>query len=277
MNKLFNQGSNSYLKEIIEELNESKLFKVEITEINCLELYQALEQFKACKVCQGIELCSFPSKGYRPFATEYGVVYGPCKKLKLYNQKIDNDLNKDVLYFPRKILEYELSDYRIDTPERLACYQHAHHFISGNEDRGMYIYGPFGVGKTFLLAAIANELGKVGKTSLLVSFPDLVRDMKSSIDAGDLEDKISRLKSVYCLLIDDIGSENMSSWFRDEILSPILNYRSIAELPTFFTSNLNITELATHLSNTKDGKDSKKGPRIVERIFSMTKQFEVRK
>ena len=47
------------------------------------------------------------------------------------------------------------------------------------------------------------------------------------------------------------------------------------ELPTFFTSNLSLEELETHLSNTNDKIDKVKARRIIERIKFLTNEIEL--
>ena len=83
------------------------------------------------------------------------------------------------------------------------------------------------------------------------------------------------LKKSDVLLIDDIGAESVTSWSRDEILGTILQYRMDSGLPTFFTSNLTIEELETHLSNTKGSVDIVKAKRIIERIKHLTEDLEL--
>ena len=46
-------------------------------------------------------------------------------------------------------------------------------------------------------------------------------------------------------------------------------------LTTFFTSNLNMKELETHLSNSKSGVDEVKAKRIISRIEQLTNDIEM--
>ena len=73
-------------------------------------------------------------------------------------------------------------------------------------------------------------------------------------------------------MLDDIGGENNTSYIRDEILGPILQYRMVAKKPVFFTSNFSIEDLRKHLKETKEGIDDIKGDRIVERIRQLTSE-----
>ena len=60
------------------------------------------------------------------------------------------------------------------------------------------------------------------------------------------------------LMLDDIGAEEVTPWVRDEVIGPLLHYRMVHELPTFFTSNLSYDELEHHLSMTREGAEKQK-------------------
>jgi primosomal protein DnaI len=142
------------------------------------------------------------------------------------------------------------------------------------ETKGIYLNGFFGVGKTYLLAATANELSKRGINVILAYFPDLVREIKNNMTNGTkLEEILNTLKTVDVLMLDDFGSENLSSWLRDDILGPIINYRYEAKKPICISSNLNSNQLLEHLSQTNDGKDDLKGMRLMKRIMSLTNEL----
>ena len=83
------------------------------------------------------------------------------------------------------------------------------------------------------------------------------------------------IKNVEILLIDDIGAEKVTEWNRDEILCPLLQYRMDNHLTTFFTSNLSLKELESHLSNSKQGVDLVKARRIISRIEQLTDSKEM--
>ena len=72
-------------------------------------------------------------------------------------------------------------------------------------------------------------------------------------------------------MLDDFGAELNSSFIRDEFLGPILQYRMMAGLPVFMTSNYDIKSLTAHLSETKDETNVIKASRIIERIAYMMK------
>lgn len=74
-------------------------------------------------------------------------------------------------------------------------------------------------------------------------------------------------------MIDDIGAEEVTPWVRDGNGGPLLHYRMVQELPTFFSSNLNFEELEHHLSITREGAEETKAARIIERIKSLSTPY----
>jgi len=72
-------------------------------------------------------------------------------------------------------------------------------------------------------------------------------------------------------MLDDIGAEAVSSWTRDEVLGPILQFRMLESLPTFFTSNFDLKGLEHHLTYSQRGEEEKmKARRIMERIRALS-------
>jgi primosomal protein DnaI len=111
---------------------------------------------------------------------------------------------------------------------------------------------------------------------MIVYVPELFRELKNSISDSTLNEKIEALKNEQILMLDDIGAEAVSSWTRDEILGPILQFRMLENLPTFFTSNFDLQGLEHHLAHSQRGEEEKlKAGRIVERIRYLCVPVEV--
>ena len=147
-------------------------------------------------------------------------------------------------------------------------------FEKVNTLKGLYLHGSFGSGKTYLIAALLNELEKNKDASIeIVYFPEVLRNMKEDFSLA--QDKVNYYQNVDILLIDDIGAEKVTEWGRDEILGTILQYRMNNKLTTFFTSNLTIEELENHLATTKNSEDKVKARRIIERIKQLTEDMEL--
>ncbi|BBK27976.1 primosomal protein DnaI [Staphylococcus arlettae] len=139
--------------------------------------------------------------------------------------------------------------------------------------KGMYLHGEFGTGKSFILGAIANQLKTKKIPSTIIYLPEFIRTLKSGFKDGTFETKLAKVREANILMLDDIGAEEITPWVRDEIIGPILHYRMVQELPTFFSSNYNFKELQHHLSVTRDGTELTKAARIMERIKTLATPY----
>lgn len=210
------------------------------------------------------------------------VIYEPTPELlnRRAEEKIMNRIQS--VYLPKDLKNATFESFEVTKKRQLAL-EKAMIFIETYIDnpkgfhKGLYLYGAFGVGKTYLLGAIAHELSQQGFPSTIVHFPTFAVEMKNSIGKNTTEDKLDSFKRAKLLMIDDIGADSMSSWIRDDILGVILQYRMQEELPTFFTSNFDMNQLENeHLTMSQRGENEPlKAKRIMERIRFLAEEVEM--
>lgn len=272
-----NKAANDFLKKIQKEFAEYE-YDININNVNDFAL--VLEEKANCLKCNGLSNCQNCNVGY---ATEFdgeSFVLAQCRfKKEAIAKSKEGNLIK-TLFVSKKILEANLEDMHVNTDSRKKIYEHIIKFISDVKlnkfNFGLYIYGDFSTGKTFILGCIANELARNKIESLVIYFPDLVVELKNAIGTPRFEELINYLKSVDVLMLDDLGSENMTPWLRDDILGPVLNYRLMEEKPVFISSNLNPQEeLLNHLSISKASSDLMKGSRIKSRLLGLVSAIEL--
>lgn len=174
----------------------------------------------------------------------------------------------------------ELQTYDLNTPDRVTLMDEIVQFIHTYEQqpsqaRGLYITGPFGVGKTYALGALANSLVTLNRTVTMLHYPTFAGEMKHSISQNTTYDILDKVKVADILMIDDIGAESNTPWLRDEVLGMLLEYRMKEELPTFFTSNFSMNELEVHLAGTRETVDTLKAKRLMERIRFLAKEIHL--
>jgi primosomal protein DnaI len=254
----------------------------EVVEKNLIKLFEYSSQSKECEKCSDLQHCVNMMKGYQPQLVinrqSIDIEYHRCPRKVVFDDRQKNEKLIQSLYVPRDILQASFADIHLEG--RMDAVDSAVQFLekyqSGIRIKGLYLHGKFGVGKSYLLGAIANELAEKGISSMIVYFPELVREFKASIGDQTLNSKIEAIKKVPILMLDDIGAETMSSWLRDEVLGPIMQFRMLENLPTFFTSNFNYEELEHHLTYSQRGEEEKiKARRIMERIRYLTEAVEV--
>lgn len=238
-----------------------------------------------CNNCKGLACCKNELNGYiySPVITDDKIIfsYKPCK----YQEKEleDNSYKKNINLFnvPQALQNARIKDIYTDDKSRIQVIKYIMDYVqtyNENKKKGLYLTGNFGSGKTYLIAALFNELAKKNVNSAIIYFPEFLRTLKSSFNEtedGTYSDKFNYIKKVPLLLIDDIGAENLSTWARDEILGTLLQYRMEANLSTFFTSNLTLEELEIHLSMTGNKVEKVKARRIIERINYLTEEMKL--
>ena len=269
----FKENKNPEFKKFTQSINLNDKILMKYTS----SLKQCFDEKENCKNCKGIENCKNEVIGcfYEPIIIDGNLNFShkTCK----YKNKILHDIEyiKDGYFFEvsKEVRNAKMKDIYTDDKKRKELIKWVINFIKdykeGKSCKGLYLSGNFGSGKSYIVSAMINELLKDGYTGALIYYPEFLRNLKSSF-GKDFEEKFEFAKKADLLLLDDIGAENISSWSRDEILGPIIQYRMDEKLPTFFTSNLSIEELEVHLSESKDKIDKIKAKRIIERIKFIT-------
>lgn len=275
-----------YLKALKDEDFEKYIRTIKLPHEILMKYTSRLEtcfnEKKNCANCKGLEYCKNEVYGFSLREVidnnKLKFEYVSCR---YKNKEIeDNKENENVYLFdiPNEIKNARMKDIYTDDRGRKDAIAYLAKFVKNydkdKKQKGLYLSGNFGCGKTYLVAAAFNELSKKGVKSAIVYWPELLRSFKASFD-DDFKERFNYIKKIPLLLIDDIGAENVTYWSRDEILGSILQYRMQEGLTTFFTSNLNYEELEAFLSITKGKVDSLKATRIMERIKNLTKEMNI--
>lgn len=180
------------------------------------------------------------------------------KALSLTGQRYRNIMFKDAII----------------TEHNAKAYQKARNYVAKSKEVfdnniGLYIYGDNSSGKTFLLACICNELVWKGYKCIYTNLATILNEIRASYDRNGMGECaiLSHLQYYAFVFIDDIGKEFLgreynaaSSKWAEEKFFEVLNERYNAQIPTIFSSNYSIAELASVLGLDKA---------IIERINEM--------
>lgn len=224
------------------------------------QLISLLEQERICGACRGYPLCGKlgDAKGMRDqldcHAGNVQLKTGYCApflehqairraaRFSTYSIRGERERRLSFSNFPQEQQQRKPKLFE-------AAQTFALTYRTGDEAKGIYIFGPAGVGKTHLLHAILNKLEERRIPSIFVQAESLFDRLRSAIGRDEeLEPILDAFSSVPVLAIDELGHERANE-FTLEKMFRIINQRFVRNLPTFFTSNFEPPALYHRLSN----------------------------
>lgn len=239
--------------------------------------YTWIAQKEKCAQCAGLEFCRLKPKGAIkiPFVDEYGEIsarYTGCSFALKREEELK--LKKHYLHSHMTDADYLLSTKDLclneQSNEYLAAFMALTQGHGKPGSRGKYLFGAAGSGKTTMLKVVANKLAEKELSLCFVYTPVLIQELRERIDEKrEMAKIIERLKECDVLFLDDLGSEHVTSWSRDEILLPILDYRYNNHKTTHFSSNYDFDELIARYTTDRWNADEIASKRFLDRVFAL--------
>lgn len=198
------------------------------------------------------------------------------EKIKEFNLKhIDKLFQNNNL--GKRQLNSTFENYKITNKNKKAyenAKKYANKLINGETDKGLFITGTYGVGKTYLASCIANETIKNKNTVVFGTLIQLLDYIKDTYKDSAVSDKeyLNLYSSVDLLIIDDLGKEKPTEWVLEKLFL-IVNNRYNNYLPIVITTNYNRNQLRERLCVNKNYSmvDS-----IISRLYEMCGGIEIK-
>lgn len=237
-----------------------------------------------CAHCQGLQFCRQPVKGSRLEISYDGILQNvlvPCSYQQQQQKLLAHAKWYRVCDMPQEYLCIDLA--KLDLAKESNEYkgvvmQVLQGIMDEKNTKGLYLWGKPGAGKSYLAAGMCNYFAKQHRAVAFVNVPKLISDLKMMFqDPQAMEARLSSIRNVNVLVLDDIGGESITSWSRDDILLPILDARMEKQKLTIFTSNYRMQELKEKLSQ-GNGKqvEPMAAERLLERISTLAKEIFVK-
>lgn len=163
-----------------------------------------------------------------------------------------------------RFLKRTFDTFRPDEYNRGAlayCKNYAANF--DRQEKGLYLWGSYGVGKTHLAAAIANHLMLEGKTVIFLPITTLKDRIYKSYSNYTTDEIIDRVCRAQLVILDDFDKLNPTDNIK-EVLFGLINRLYEAERKAVITANSNRSDL-----------DAIYGGSIASRIAEMCAVFEL--
>lgn len=247
--------------------------------------------------------CKFCGKNLKPIGLDYLYANIPlssieykrcdCKESQAYWNEIDlkEEIQKKRKHFEQIIRQFYIQNY---SSKRIQDYQFKNFIITEinkkeieiakdftekcinkNQKNGLIITGKSGVGKTHLATAILNKLTEKDMLVLmgrLISLLDVIKGTFKDFSSKE-KDIIELYSKVDMLIIDDLGTERISSWALEKLYTIIEN-RNENKLPIIVTTRFNKESL---LDRFYQSEDEELAEDVIEKLYQFCYGIELKK
>lgn len=208
------------------------------------------------------------------------LTFSPDAKLQKKQADQRSRQRLELIAIPKRLRDVSFNDLDIaENDGRFNAISQAIKFTADYQQdkhaKGFYLSGDFGVGKTMILAAMANRLAAQGTRVVFLHVPTFIADLSKHIQDGTVGQEVDRLAQAPVVIFDDIGAETLSQWARDDVLGVILQQRMDNVLPTFFSSNFDQKALERHFEETRGNVDPVKAKRLMQRVKFLAPEIVV--
>lgn len=235
-----------------------------------------MKVLQQCSLCTGLNNCPFPIRGrQRTLVVEPDTGFGSIRYIPC--QYARNKANAEA-FMDNLWISHIDRDNRMRFYDQVAWQGKSNSYVASfigvqmsmTGEKGVFLYGQPGTGKSYLLSAMANDCAKRGQSVCYVRVPLLMSELKASITDDEFRlDTLRRLRRCDVLVLDDLGSESISAWERDEILFPVLDERMNHGRKTYFASNLNPDELLNQYWIRRQVNGEVPARRLLDRVLSL--------
>lgn len=241
-------------------------------------LLQWVKSVNQCKNCKGLDYCTQGMKGkvLKLNVDDFGYLndcYVSCRFKKSMEQQMAHQSKFRLSHMSEADYLIDLNDDSFQKAIQDSDYAQVYNGVVGSIalNKGVYLYGNPGVGKSYLLKGVSNYYAKNGKSVSFVQVPLLIQELKQFMTDNEYrQNLLGHLRFSDVLILDDIGAESITQWTRDEILLPVLDQRMNNNLKTYFTSNYSLEELEQQYRACSKMNGNVASLRILERIRTLS-------
>ncbi len=229
--------ANASLSQALALLNEKVASALQAVGLPA----DALQPVYTCALCRDEGYLYEPSRHQcacfeaelnRRMMAELGLAQGAPKTFEAFDE---------TLFTTEPIAPHGVSQRQMMLKNRKICQQYADAFPE-TDSRDLLFVGPSGLGKTFLLQAIAHRVAQRGHLPLYTSAYRWFETARKAYFENDPE-QLSGLMNAPLLLLDDLGTEPLMANITITQLFNLLNERQLAGRHTVISTNLTLPEL----------------------------------
>jgi DNA replication protein DnaC len=196
-----------------------------------------------CSECPGLDHCKEYGHVLQiylgPDKKNVRIAMGPCKKRLVRDGLRRSEKLFSEAAIPPIFRECDFENYAAEGRSEGVQYAKVAAKRAVVTGSSLVLAGAVGAGKSHLAAAIARAALTQGRTAFFISAIDYLERLKSTFEgnqSGLYMQMVDHVKSVSCLVIDDMGAEKPSAWTIARLYD-VINVRMERGRQTIVTTN----------------------------------------
>lgn len=232
---------------------------------NDFDIQSFINGYSTCKKCDDPVECKAASKWFCTTLSNDGhLLLRQCNKYANWRKAFRQVLMTSNAQIP--IGYKEMTFETLDNHGNERAVEFAKGVAINATDKGMFLYGGTGCGKTHIAIATLQTWTK-HDSGMFFTLPNLLSLLKDNMGNKEALDKImGNVLNADLLVLDDLGAEKFTEWVGERMFQ-IINDRYINRRKTIITSNFSMEQL--------DERMGEQGNRIMSRVAAMCKAFKI--
>ena len=148
------------------------------------------------------------AKGYKPILTMNegyaDVAYEETPELIEAQKRAAINQRLNLINLPSTLKEASLAKVELDDKGRFEAFEELANFVANYPEyqKGIYLYGDFGVGKSYMMAALAHDLSENARPLLPYFISQVLLSMlKNAISSGLVKETVDQVKKAEILIL----------------------------------------------------------------------------
>lgn len=253
-----------YVENVVDAPEKVVPLLTEMARQNEDRIEQILCAQKLCLSCNGKDCTQeIPEMVpiVRGFMGHYSMALMECPQKEIKLQKCREAKQFAAAHLPKIFAEKRFRDFK-GSPENERALSKAWELVrSPKGSGGLYLHGPSGTGKTFLVSLIGRGLLLQNVPVRFTSCGDFLETLRQSLH-GAMKEEFAKVAHSPVLILDDLGAEQPTSWGLEQLFR-LLDTRYKENLRTLITSNWTLPALKARWSRTTDATTAS---RLISRI-----------
>lgn len=267
VDEVFNQSERERIEKALKRYGlmlDDDVYDDIFKYFEVMEFVTSCEKCEHCSIEEGGKCCSTSQGLHAVIERDGHVQYEYCDKYRRYKTLFVATKRQEETKVPKAYKKMTFDT--LESSGNCQAITYAKELALGNTEKGMFLFGSPGNGKTHIAISTLQEWVKE-RQGLFYTMPVLAGEWRCfAKDDSKISELNGKIEAVDLLVIDDVGAEKWSEWI-GQCMFNLLNTRYINGKRTIITSNLSLDELETHMQE--------QGARITSRIAGMCEIFEI--